>query len=101
MPNKRMDAGPHQFEEIGIRLRELRRSFGGRSQAEWAALHGFRATQYNNWERGERRIPLESSELLADRYGLTLDWIYRGREDGLSQTARNTLSSHRAKTRTT
>jgi transcriptional regulator with XRE-family HTH domain len=59
----------------------------GLSQKAWAEKHNFNVTQYNNWERGVRRIPVESAEALCDSYGLTLDFIYRGRRDGLSENA--------------
>lgn len=73
--------------EIGERLRTLRLAMGA-SQTDWAERHAFNKTQYNNWERGERRIPLEAAEKLCDLYGLTLDFVYRGRRDGLSEYAR-------------
>lgn len=76
------------YAEIGRRLALLRRSRPELSQKEWADRHGFSYTQYNNWEKGARRIPIESAERLCDDYGLTLDFIYRGRLDGLSENAR-------------
>lgn len=76
-----------QFGEIGSRLRKLREA-ARMNQKTWSERHGFNLTQYNNWERGERRIPLEHAETLCDSYGLTLDFIYRGRLDGLSEYAR-------------
>jgi len=60
----------------------------GLTQAEFSKRHGFNRTQFNNWEKGARRIPLEHAETLCERYGLTLDFIYRGRLDGLSEYAR-------------
>lgn len=59
------------------------------SQKDWAQKHGFSVTRYNNWETGARRIPVDEADKLCDRYGLTLDAIYRGRLDGLSEKARN------------
>lgn len=85
-----------QYPEIGKRLEELRLSYGEKNQSSWATKHDFGQTRYNNWEAGIRRIPLEAAELLSDRYGVTLDWIYRGKEDGLSESALKRLSSQRA-----
>lgn len=82
-------ANDKEFFEIGERLRAIRQGFSDLSQADWAEKNGFGVTQYNNWEKGVRRIPVEAAELLCDRYGLTLDAIYRGRMDGVSQQARN------------
>jgi transcriptional regulator with XRE-family HTH domain len=76
---------------IGARLRAVRLGFSELNQKEWAGRHGFSETQYNNWETGTRRIPVECAEKLCNTYGLTLDFIYRGRRDGLSETARNVV----------
>jgi hypothetical protein len=81
------------YAAIGARLLSLRVWAQGRekSQRAWAEKHFFNPTQYNNWEKGARRIPVEHAETLCDRYGLTLDWIYRGRSDALSGSLRNVL----------
>lgn len=76
-----------QYIEIGLRLKSVREGFSDMDQSAWAARHNIGATQWNNWENGVRRIPVEQSEMLSDAYGLSLDWIYRGRRDGLSETA--------------
>lgn len=76
-----------QYQEIGERLAAVRTAFSDLSQKAWAEKHGFSPTQYNNWEKGVRRIPVDESERLCNVYGLTLDFIYRGRRDGLSDTA--------------
>lgn len=73
------------FIEIGARLREVRELSGVETRKDWAAINGFNATQYTNWENGTRRIPVDAAERLCDRYGLTLDFIYRGRRNGLPQ----------------
>jgi len=76
---------------IGARLETLRVSLSNLSQKAWAEKHGFNPTQYNNWAKGSRRIPVEAAEKLCQVYGLTLDAIYRGRVDGLPETLRNVL----------
>lgn len=83
--------GDTQFSEIGERLAAVRAAFSDLNQRDWAQRHGFNQTQYNNWERGARRIPIEAAEKLCETYGLTLDFVYRGRRDGLSQNARKLL----------
>lgn len=42
-------------------------------------------TRWSNFEGGKRRITLDVAVKLCDRYGLTLDWIYRGDPSGLPQ----------------
>jgi hypothetical protein len=78
-----IDAQP--YAEIGSRLLRLRTGLSDLSQKAWAEKHGFNPTQYNNWEKGVRRIPVDSAEALCERYSLTLDAIYRGRMFGLPE----------------
>lgn len=79
------------YPEIGQRLAAIRAAFGGLSQKAFAGRHNFAVTQYNNWETGARRIPVEAAEKLCEAYGLTLDFVYRGRRDGLSESASKVL----------
>lgn len=79
------------FAKIGSRLIRLRETYFDGSQREWATKHGFSPTQYNNWEKGSRRIPVDQAERLCDAYGLTLDFVYRGRLEGLSENARKAV----------
>ena len=76
------------FSDDGERLIRLRTSQSDLSQKAWAEKHGFNGTQYNNWETGKRRIPVDAAEKLCDAYGLTLDFVYRGRRDGLPDSIR-------------
>ena len=86
-----MGDGATQYLEIGDRLARLRQAMSDLTQGQWAERHGFNVTQYNNWERGVRRVPVEAAERLCGRYGLTLDWIYRARSEGLPETLRKVL----------
>lgn len=82
---------PPEYAAIGERLRAIREAFSTLSQTAWAKKHNFAVTQYNNWEKGVRRIPVESAERLCEVYGLTLDFVYRGRRDGISENASKVL----------
>ena len=82
---------PAQFHAIGARLQRVRETYSDLSQVGWAEKHGFGVTQWNNWERGVRRIPVDDAERLCAAYGLTLDFIYLGRRDGLSERASKAL----------
>jgi hypothetical protein len=79
------------YSEIGSRLRALRLAFGPVKQVDWCEKHNFNQSQWNNWEKGTRRISVDSAERLCETYGLTLDWVYRGRRDGLAETASKVL----------
>lgn len=79
------------YSTIGLRLKAVREGFSDLSQRAWAEKHSFSPTQYNNWEIGTRRISVDAAEDLARIYGLTLDYIFLGRADGLSEKARKVL----------
>ncbi|MEW9920021.1 hypothetical protein AB2B41_10420 [Marimonas sp. MJW-29] len=84
-------------KDIAETLAAIRRAFGDgpdMTRAKWAARHSFNYTQYANWETGARRIPIEAADVLCDRYGLTLDFVYRDRRDGLSAAAMKALAEH-------
>ena len=79
------------YSVIGARLTAVREGFSDLSQKAWAEKHSFSTTQYNNWEKGTRRISVDAAERLARDYGLTLDYIFLGRRDGLSEKASKAL----------
>ncbi len=84
---------PPEYADIGLRLAAIRKSESKLSQKDWAVKHGFNQTQYNNWEKGTRRIPVDDAQRLCDLYSLSLDFVYRGKLNGLSDSLRNELSS--------
>lgn len=87
----RRGMGDAPYSDIGERLKRVREGFSDLSQKAWAEKHVFQNTQWNNWEKGTRRIPVEAAEKLCHLYGLSLDFIYLGRRDALSDTASKTL----------
>lgn len=87
-----MTGDPFPYRQIGARLKAVRAAFGpDDSQKSWAERHAFSPTRWNNWETGARRIPVDDAERLCAAYGLTLDFIYLGRRDGLSDSASKRL----------
>jgi len=80
-----------QYYQIASRLTSIRTGFTELNQKDFALKHGFNVTQWNNWEAGTRRIPIEASERLCALYGVTLDFVYMGRRDGLSEKASKVL----------
>lgn len=76
---------------IAKRLRILRRAEGVSKSSVWAARMGMSLQQLSNYENG-RLLSRNSAITLAKRVpGLTLDWIYLGREEGLSVDLRRRL----------
>ncbi len=90
MPRTRTTRAP--FAAVGERLTAVRKTLGGSlSQSEFAGRHGFNVSTYNTWETGLHRIGVDEAEILCATYGLTLDFIYLGRRDGLSEYALKVL----------
>lgn len=79
-------ASENLYNEIGSRLAAIRLFHSDLNQAEWAKKHNFGVTQYNNWEKGVRRVSVDEAERLAQLYGLSLDFIYRGIVSGLPES---------------
>lgn len=80
-----------EHREIGERLERIRKAFSELNQKDWATRNQFNVAQYNNWERGSRRIPVEAAIQICQDYGVTLDFVYRGRSDGLPESLRKSL----------
>lgn len=80
-----------QYQDIGKRLEAIRCGLTNDTEKQFAARFGKNDTQYYNWKSGLRRIPVDAAEQLCATYGVTLDWIYMGRRDGLSERASKVL----------
>lgn len=54
------------------------------SSARFAATHGFTSARWSNFERNYN-VSIDAATQLCQRIpGLTLDWIYFGKSDGLT-----------------
>ena len=71
-----------QLKSIAKRLVTLRESLGI-SAADLCRTTGLAPNRWSQYESGERRITLDAAGILCDKFGVTLDWIYRGDESGL------------------
>jgi hypothetical protein len=70
---------------VGKRLRHMRRALGYRHANMFAAYLGVPPTRWNNLENGFPLSKEISFLLLRKVSGLSLDWLYFGRTDGLSE----------------
>lgn len=79
------------LREIGGRLR-LFRKVKGLTQKEMARVINSVSTTWSNYEDGKR--PISTLDLLeiCDRFGVTTEWILRGRTDMLSDDMRAQLA---------
>ena len=78
-----MAAQKDRDETMAERLLKLRIAMGYESQGAFAALLGLSAPRWNNVENG---LPMSRDiafRLVQKCPGLTLDWLYFGKPDGL------------------
>jgi len=80
------------YLEIGKRLRAIR-GLTDLTAKDFAEACGFNETQYSNWENGYRRPLPEAAAVLVDKFGVTMDFIYLGRDTALPYNLRTALSS--------
>lgn len=74
------------------RLRQLRRAEGYKLASTFAAKLGITAPRLSNFEAG---MPLSidvAKRICANVPGVTLDWLYFGKEDGLPLALRQRLT---------
>jgi DNA-binding XRE family transcriptional regulator len=70
-----------QRKVVARRLTMTRKALGfdgWGGQSEFCRQLGIETNVYNPFEKGTRKITLEVAEKICDRFGVSLDWIYRG-----------------------
>ena len=75
------------------RLKILRAYAKCDSQISFATKYGFSVKQWNNFERGFPLTNPIAFQLVRLFPGLTLDWLYLGKADGLPGTLRAELEA--------
>jgi len=73
----------HQLR--GLRLRAAREAIE-RSQADVCRAIEVDANRWNQYERGGRRLDHDVLAQFCDTYGVTTDWVLRGRPEGMPPT---------------
>ena len=56
----------------------------GLSQTDFARSIGLKQNTYNSYETGSRKCSIQTAIDIRLIHGATLDYIYMGREDGLT-----------------
>ncbi len=69
---------------IAKRLVQTRLALGYKTQSAFAGQLGIGSPQYSVFESGKRRMSLGVALLIQEKFGISLDWIYRGDAAGLS-----------------
>ena len=81
-------------DDTGGRLEITRLALGyeGRGgQAAFALALDMSPQRWNNYEKGREGLPMPVALLLCGRFGLDLDWLYRGMKDGLPSHLRRKI----------
>jgi len=82
-------------DPIPKRLRELRKAEGYDTAKEFAVMLGETPSRYGNIEAGSG-LSIAIAQLIVEKVpGCSLDWLYNGKEDGLSVSLRNRLADAR------
>lgn len=81
-----MDTGANKqpFGDIGARLEKIQLLMGFQSRREFCAHFNVLETTASMWFSGRSRINLDSALRICEETGLTLEYIYRGKTDGLT-----------------
>lgn len=71
-------------KEVGERLRRTREALDDRpNQAKFAKALEISKSRLNNYELGIRMLDPAVAVTICEKYGATLDWLYRGLPDRL------------------
>lgn len=79
---------------IGKRLKAIRLSNGFKVQSDFADALGIGHKAYNSWETGAQRPGLTQAFRLVDRFGVTLDFLYRGHLWTLPDPVKKSMLPH-------
>ena len=86
---------PLTNKSIAKRL-EMTRDALGKSAAEICREIRCKPNRWSQYEGGDRRITLEIADRLCEKYGITLDWIYRNNPSGLPKEILEKVASRSA-----
>ena len=78
-----LEPEPHAPEVIATRIKLVRDRWG-LSQTDLGTICGVGKNTVSHWEHGRQRPTVAQMHHLVQHTGLSLDWIYLGRQDGLS-----------------
>lgn len=74
---------PESREAVAARLEAVRAFYGIKTRREFAQRAGVTEQMYSDWIRGRRDVSRAQARKLAERYSLTLDFIYLGNKRDL------------------
>lgn len=73
-----------EFADVGERIR-WHRNYKKMTQAQYAKTLSISRSRLSNWELGTRRPSLTEGMQMEKLHGLSLDFLYRGKDGNLPQ----------------
>ncbi|WP_265886660.1 helix-turn-helix domain-containing protein [Roseomonas mucosa] len=90
-----MTSATNHKHEVGARLR-LAMEAQGLSQSDLSRVLHVSLSKIGNWLRGDNYPDAYLMTVFCDRYGVTMDWLYRGKIAGLPSEMADGLARGRA-----
>ncbi len=81
---------PFHPEAVGRRLTALREHHD-KTRADFASSVGIDATSYGRIEKGLKPLKADMAYRIAERWGVSMDYLYRGRLTELPESLANSL----------
>ena len=72
-------------QRVGARILAVRKAHG-LSQSAFASKCGFSVTALSGWENGRGRPTIAFASAICDVFGLTLDYLLRGKAETLTHS---------------
>lgn len=92
-----MSGDDRSAKAIGKRLLAIRVANGFEVQREFADAIGVGHSAYSSWETGVQRPGLTAAFRVVDRFGVSLDFLYRGHLWTLPDPVKKSISAALAK----
>jgi transcriptional regulator with XRE-family HTH domain len=97
-----MSRAPRPIDHLratGIRLKAARLALQppfGLKAAEFSKAIGVQPNTYSQWENGARLLDVLVAIRISERFGITLEWLYRGNAAQLPNAIFNDVLAHAA-----
>lgn len=86
-------ASPFDPAEVGRRLTALRQHYG-KTRGEFAASVEIDPTSYGRIEKGLKPLKADMAFRIAERWGVSMDFLYRGRLTELPSSLADSLMAN-------
>ena len=81
-------------KEIGIRIKDIRENKMHMSKSEFANLIKMKNQYLGMLEKGQRGLTVEKAIDISNKTGISCDYILRGIESSIKETAKTILSKY-------